>query len=139
MSDLSDLNVPFDKVIEIVSEQLNIAKDDICIALEKATCLAIQKDTCLLRGKTTDMTLDKGSIMKNDGLSLWVKRIVKEEGFAYYFSPETITKMENGDMKGTRISKAEFYNYGGLSNPDLARRHTKSGWLYYRLDKGYNP
>ena len=35
MSDLSDLNVPFDKVIEIVSEQLIIAKDDICIALEK--------------------------------------------------------------------------------------------------------
>ena len=35
MSDLSHLNVPFDKVIEIVSEQLIIAKDDICIALEK--------------------------------------------------------------------------------------------------------
>ena len=32
---MSDLNVPFDKVIEIVSEQLIIAKDDICIALEK--------------------------------------------------------------------------------------------------------
>ena len=35
MSDLSHLNVPFDKVLEIVSEQLIIAKDDICIALEK--------------------------------------------------------------------------------------------------------
>jgi len=32
---MNGLNVPFDKVLEIVSEQLIIAKDDICIALEK--------------------------------------------------------------------------------------------------------
>jgi len=32
---MNGLNVPFDKVLEIVSEQLIIAKDEICIALEK--------------------------------------------------------------------------------------------------------
>ena len=35
MSDLSDLNVPFDKVIEILSETESNTKDEICIALEK--------------------------------------------------------------------------------------------------------
>jgi len=35
MSDLSRLNVPFDKVLEIISESVNDKKDDICIALEK--------------------------------------------------------------------------------------------------------
>ena len=35
MSDLSDLNVPFDKVIEIISETEINTKDEICIALEK--------------------------------------------------------------------------------------------------------
>jgi len=35
MSDLSDLNVPFDKVIEIISETESNTKDEICIALEK--------------------------------------------------------------------------------------------------------
>ena len=35
MSDLSHLNVPFDKVLEIISEAVSDTKDDICIALEK--------------------------------------------------------------------------------------------------------
>ena len=35
MSDLGDLNVPFDKVIEILSETESNTKDEICIALEK--------------------------------------------------------------------------------------------------------
>jgi len=35
VSDLSDLNVPFDKVIEILSETEINTKDEICIALEK--------------------------------------------------------------------------------------------------------
>jgi len=35
VSDLSDLNVPFDKVIEILSETESNTKDEICIALEK--------------------------------------------------------------------------------------------------------
>jgi len=35
MSDLSRLNVPFGKVLEIISEAVNDKKDDICIALEK--------------------------------------------------------------------------------------------------------
>ena len=32
---MSDLNVPFDKVIEIISETESNTKDEICIALEK--------------------------------------------------------------------------------------------------------
>ena len=32
---MKDLNIPFDKVIEIISETVSDTKDDICIALEK--------------------------------------------------------------------------------------------------------
>lgn len=32
---MNDLNIPFDKVIEIISETVSDTKDDICIALEK--------------------------------------------------------------------------------------------------------
>ena len=32
---MSDLNVPFDKVIEIISETVSDTKDEICIALKK--------------------------------------------------------------------------------------------------------
>jgi hypothetical protein len=35
--------------------------------------------------------------------------------------------------KHTQITKQEFYNSGGLSNPHLFRKATKSGkWKYYK-------
>jgi len=42
VSDLSDLNVPFDKVIEILSETESNTKDEICIALEKLKNIVIR-------------------------------------------------------------------------------------------------
>jgi len=69
--------------------------------------------------------------MKNDGLSLWVKRIVKEEGFAYYFSHETITKMENGEL--------EFVdNKDRLLEPEYigAGLHGMNGVLRVKIKQG---
>lgn len=31
-----------------------------------------------------------------------------------------------------KISKAEFYNLGGFSNPKLFRKMISGRWLYYR-------
>lgn len=32
-----------------------------------------------------------------------------------------------------RITRTEFYLYGGFSNPDLVRKGTKTGWSYWRI------
>ena len=32
-----------------------------------------------------------------------------------------------------RITRTEFYLYGGFSNPDHVRKGTPSGWSYWRI------
>lgn len=36
-------------------------------------------------------------------------------------------------MNRERISRAEFWRGGGLSNPLLFRKGTKTGWSYWRI------
>lgn len=38
-------------------------------------------------------------------------------------------------MKGYyRISKSDFYAYGGFSNPDLFRKMIGNVWVHYRIN-----
>lgn len=35
-------------------------------------------------------------------------------------------------FRRTRVSRRDFYRWGGLSQPDLYRKGTSSGWSYWR-------
>lgn len=36
-----------------------------------------------------------------------------------------------------KITKREFYNLGGFSNPELFRKMISNKWVYYREPKGF--